>query len=145
MGDKIPAGHLEYLYPEPLIKIDYDLCLVLINETGTNINLDDNNANNIATCRDVNKVIDDEETNSQNTLLINQHAKCVTEIAETRFKRAEAILAKLKEATKGHIPQGDGGPPQVETRENPSPERDSQYSRLKKSYTPAGGRGFLSK
>ena len=41
MGDKIHAGHLDYLYPEPLIKLDYDLCFVLINETGTNISLDD--------------------------------------------------------------------------------------------------------
>ena len=36
MVDKLPAGDLEYLYPEPLKKLDYDLCLVLINETGTN-------------------------------------------------------------------------------------------------------------
>ena len=88
MDDKISTGHLEYLYPEPLIKTYYDLCLVLINEPDSNINLDDNNANNIATSRDVNKVINDKETNTQNTLLVTQHAKCVTEIAETRFNRA---------------------------------------------------------
>ena len=66
MVDQLPAVHLEYLYPEPLIKLDYDLRLVLLNETGTNSDHDDNNANNIATSRDVNKLIDDEEANTQN-------------------------------------------------------------------------------
>ena len=33
MVDQLPAVHLEYLYPEPLIKLDYDILLVLLNET----------------------------------------------------------------------------------------------------------------
>ena len=77
------------------------------------------------------------------TLLVTQHTKCVTEIAETRFNRAEAILAKLKEATRVTSPKGREVLPK--RRENPSPERDSQYLRLKKSYTPGGVRESLSK
>ena len=74
-------------------------------------------------------------------LLVTQHTKCVTEIAETKFNRAEAILAKVKEASRVISPKGREVPPK--RRENPYP--NSQFLSLNMSYTPGAVRESLSK